>query len=278
MQIGSGSKKRKLNESSSAKPTSVTGASGSSSSSSSLPPAKKPAVGTASSTKPVPATKPSASAAASASTSKAAGADASFFSAPKAKAKLPSFKKAPVPPKPAGGDMMDASVDPFQEALKMMKVRKESPVVGTPPTNAGTPPTAGAGVAATAGDVGAGSKSGKKKRVTWAPDSKLEAIKWIERAVYDDDPKDVRRRQFRCAWIVANVCFQAVHVNLRDLDRAEGAALHTHVFEEVIDWSEPIGKLHEMPFKIVFSMFYEIQFLICRKYLTSSLADPRARR
>jgi hypothetical protein len=35
---------------------------------------------------------------------------------------------------------------------------------------------------------------------------------------------------------------QGVHTthSLRDLDRGEGAALHAHLFEEVIDWSEPI--------------------------------------
>ena len=27
--------------------------------------------------------------------------------------------------------------------------------------------------------------------------------------------------------------------SLRDLDRGEGAALHAHLFEETIDWSEP---------------------------------------
>lgn len=26
----------------------------------------------------------------------------------------------------------------------------------------------------------------------------------------------------------------------RDLDREEGAALHAHLFEETVDWSEPI--------------------------------------
>lgn len=30
--------------------------------------------------------------------------------------------------------------------------------------------------------------------------------------------------------------------SLRDLDRGEGAALHAHLFEETVDWSEPIRK------------------------------------
>lgn len=30
---------------------------------------------------------------------------------------------------------------------------------------------------------------------------------------------------------------------MRDLDRDEGAALHKHIFEEQIDWSEPLRTL-----------------------------------
>lgn len=30
--------------------------------------------------------------------------------------------------------------------------------------------------------------------------------------------------------------------NIRDLERDEGAALHAHMFEELIDWSEPLSK------------------------------------
>ena len=42
-------------------------------------------------------------------------------------------------------------------------------------------------------------------------------------------------------------CFaflQGIHTahSLRDLDRGEGAALHAHLFEEALDWSEPLRK------------------------------------
>lgn len=35
---------------------------------------------------------------------------------------------------------------------------------------------------------------------------------------------------------------QGIHLNLRDLHRGEGAALHSHLFEETIDWFEPLRK------------------------------------
>jgi len=64
----------------------------------------------------------------------------------------------------------------------------------------------------------------KRKSVQWAPEGQLESIRLIERAIYDDDPVD------------------GVHTahSLRDLDRGEGAALHAHLFEELIDWTDPI--------------------------------------
>lgn len=117
---------------------------------------------------------------------KDAKSDSSFFSAPKPKPKLPSFKKAPPPVKrePDPNVAQPSSIDPFQEVLKSMaKTRKESPVVSTPPP---VPPS-------TAPAVPSGlTKSGKKKKsVTWAPDGQLESIRLIEKAIYDDDPADV---------------------------------------------------------------------------------------
>ncbi|KAF5331620.1 hypothetical protein D9611_007591 [Ephemerocybe angulata] len=213
------SKKRKLNEHPAAGASSKSGSVGSvSSTSSSLPPAKKPAVGTSTSTKPVTVTSKVKSEGKSTTSSsatlaaKSAGADASFFSAPKPKAKLPSFKKAPIPAKQANDNNV---VDPFQEALKMMKVRKGSPGMNATPSLQGstsTPPLA----------PGVSKNGGKKKSVTWAPDSSLVAVKIIERAVYDDDVDN------------------AMHISLRELDRGEGAAMHAQLFEEVIDWSEPL--------------------------------------
>ncbi|KAF9242941.1 hypothetical protein BU15DRAFT_43603 [Melanogaster broomeanus] len=144
--------------------------------------------------------------------------DSSFFSAPKPKPKLPSFKKAAVPIKkePEANVAQPSSIDPFQEALKSMgRARKESPAVSTPPSAqaVSTPP-------ATSNNTG----KMKRKSVSWAPDGQLESVRLIERAVYDDDPVD------------------GIHTahSLRDLDRGEGAALHAHLFEELIDWTDPI--------------------------------------
>ncbi|KAG6811795.1 hypothetical protein H0H92_005811 [Tricholoma furcatifolium] len=166
---------------------------------------------------------------------KDAKSDSSFFSAPKPKPKLPSFKKAPPAPlatKAGGGGAAQpppanvaqpSSVNPFEEALKSMgrSTRRESPAVATPPAGAGAadtpPPQVGNG-------TGLSKKGTKKKSVTWPSDDKLVKVKVIERAVYEDDPVD------------------GVHTahTAKDLDRGEGAALHTHLFEEAIDWSEPL--------------------------------------
>lgn len=113
-------------------------------------------------------------------------------------------------------------------------------MVSTPPTtSADTPPQTGL------------AKNGKKKKyVTWAPDAQLESIRLIEKAVYDDDPVDVSS-SFLFALLVlyidvpcvSSVLFiQGAHISLRDLDRGEGAALHAHLFEETVDWSEPLRK------------------------------------
>lgn len=109
--------------------------------------------------------------------------DSSFFSAPKPKPKLPSFKKAPatVKKEPDTNVAQPSSIDPFQEALKSMgKGRKVSPAVSTPPPvpAASTPPASYIGKT-------------KRKSVSWAPEGQLESIRLIERAVYDDDPVDV---------------------------------------------------------------------------------------
>lgn len=88
-----------------------------------------------------------------------------------------------------------------------------------------------------------------RRRVTWAPEGELERIKLIERAIYDDDPADVSFISFGL-WHVLYVNYVMFHVhqgmlsthNIRDLDRDEGAALHAHLFEEQIEWSEPCCK------------------------------------
>ncbi|OBZ71852.1 hypothetical protein A0H81_08113 [Grifola frondosa] len=152
---------------------------------------------------------------------KDAKSDSSFFSAPKPKPKLPSFKKAAAPAVKKEPDLnvaQPSSINPFEEALKSMaKSRKDSPAMSTPPPAPAPVPNTG--------PISTGfTKSGKlKKTVSWAPEGKLELIKLIERAVYDDDPADG---------------MHTTH-NVRDLDRDEGAALHAHLFEEQIEWSEP---------------------------------------
>ncbi|KAG6918492.1 hypothetical protein DXG01_013852 [Tephrocybe rancida] len=164
--------------------------------------------------------------AASKPAAKDAKSDSSFFSAPKPKPKFPSFKKAPpAPPAPAPSKAgsssnvaQPSSANPFEEALKSMgrTAKRESPAVATPPSTSDTPPQAQTN--------GLTKKGTKKKSVTWAPPGLLEKIKLIERAVYDDDPVDGNH---------------TTHT-VKDLDRGEGAALHAHLFEETVDWSEPM--------------------------------------
>lgn len=132
---------------------------------------------------------------------KDAKADFSFFSAPKPKARLPSFKKAAVPAqlkKDEANVSLPSSFDPFQEALKSMKARKDSPALSTPPAaSASTPPQISLG------------KNGKKKKcVTWATDEQLVSIRLIERAIYDDDPADVSRVSFyQCVYNITSMTF-----------------------------------------------------------------------
>ena len=129
----------------------------------------------------------------------------------------------------------------------MAKGRKESPSVT--PTPQPAPPVPAATVTVSTGLT----KTGKKKKsVSWAPDGRLEQIKLIERAVYDDDPVDVSIFLFASSldswcelsvYLLGVVALQGARVhNIRDLDRDEGAAMHAQLFEEVIDWSEPQGE------------------------------------
>ncbi|KDR74518.1 hypothetical protein GALMADRAFT_157714 [Galerina marginata CBS 339.88] len=225
-------KKRKLNDPATARPSSLS--------------VKKAAVGSASSTKPIVVKKEpslislSALSKHTAPAVKDAKADSSFFSAPKPKAKLPSFKKAPPVQVKKEDFALPSSFDPFQEALKSMKVaaRRDSPAVSTPPhmSSAASSADSQAGTGAGTGLV----KNGRKRKsVTWATESQLVSIKLIERAVYDDDPVDVSPFSF------SSVVGTHIGHSIRDLDRGEGAAMHAHLFEEATDWTEPI--LVEMP-------------------------------
>ncbi|EIN10172.1 hypothetical protein PUNSTDRAFT_125152 [Punctularia strigosozonata HHB-11173 SS5] len=144
---------------------------------------------------------------------KDAKSDSSFFSAPKPKPKLPTFKKAP--PKKDEHVAQPSAIDPFQEALKdMAKARRGSPATASTPPSATTTPA----------PIPGPSKLKKKgKTVSWAPEGQLEMVKLIDRAIYDDD-----------AIAAGGVCH-----NVRQLDRDEGAAMHVHLFDETVDWSEP---------------------------------------
>ena len=213
-------------------------------------PTKKAAVSSASSSRPVVVKKESKAAPQTVKDSKS---DSSFFSAPKPKPRLPSFKKSPAPPlkkEPDPNVAQPSAVDPFQEALKdMAKGRKPSPAAVSFAANHST--ATGSSTQTPTGLT----KSGKKKKVVkWAPEGQLELVKLIEKAIYDDDPVDVSFIHLRSIfglcinYVWFRVGTQGVHSlhNVRDLDRDEGAALHAHLFEELIDWSEPQCKLFEI--------------------------------
>ncbi|KAH9978276.1 hypothetical protein BGW80DRAFT_1435824 [Lactifluus volemus] len=178
------------------------------------PPAKKSAVSVASSSRPSVVVKKEgrpSTVGATAATMKESKSDSSFFSAPKQKPKLPSFKKAPggtaaptmIKKEPAANVAQPSSTDAFQEALKdMARARRPSPAAPAPSTSSNAEAVLSVASANT-------KLLKKKKSVTWAPDGQLEL----------GTP-------------------HALH-NVRELERGEGAALHAHLFEELLDWTEP---------------------------------------
>lgn len=173
---------------------------------------------------------------------KDAKSDSSFFSEKKVK-KLPKFTKAPPPVSVKKEDTniaLPSSRDPFQEALQSMvgKGLKDS---------AATPPPASHHSTSVAPESGRPSK--KKKTVQWAADNELEAVRFIEKAVYDDDPVDVSyflvlhvKNRISTPSLFFLFHFQGTHSaqSARNMEKGEGAALHRHIFEETVDWSEPI--------------------------------------
>jgi protein phosphatase 1 regulatory subunit 10 len=111
---------------------------------------------------------------------KDAKSDSSFFSAPKPKPKLPSFRKAPPLKKEPNADQnvaQPSAVDPFKDALAAMTKARSSP---TPMDVVRTPPP-----------ISTGPSGKKKKKVSFASEEHLVRIKLIEPAVYDDDITDV---------------------------------------------------------------------------------------
>ncbi|KAG8790557.1 hypothetical protein FRC17_008890, partial [Serendipita sp. 399] len=222
-------------------------------SSSSAPPSKKPAVSNAAGTKPVRrdsvssvtttttggnVTNAAASTSGAAAPVKGAQSDSSFFSA-KPKAKLPSFRKKPtgttgttsgngggtgggptagavVKEESSAQPPVDPNYNPFTDALRAM--RKGSPQVASTSTTNNSSANGG-------GQQGPSisAKTGKPKKVVrFAVEGELEKIKWIEKAVYDDDVPG-RPKGF--------------HGSYRDLDRFEGNLLRHMVAQ--IEWYEP---------------------------------------
>ncbi|KAG8965075.1 hypothetical protein FRC03_000956 [Tulasnella sp. 419] len=186
------------------------------------PPLKKPAVTSAATARPTVTTavkKEATTAAAATKPTKDVKTDSSFFSS-KPKPKLPSFKKNPVVPKkeePVAETAQPSSIDPFQEALKSMSKGRSPLAEPSKPASGGPSPV-------TDRPVTIGKNGKPKKVVTFPADDKLVLIKYIERAVYDDD-----------------VGGGSHHTSYRDLDIDEGHALHAHRFEEQVDWYEPIA-------------------------------------
>jgi hypothetical protein len=170
-----------------------------------IPPAKRAAVSTITPAKPVVKREPKVVVTAV----KDAKSDSSFFSN-KPKAKLPKFTRA-VPPSAKVGITVvkstenvsqPSSFDPFKDALRSMKrtaspkteARSETPQAESKST----------------GQLSNLSTVKKKKSVTFAPDSQLEQIKYIEKAVYEDDLSiDVS------CWLIECYHFKFVHLQNR---------------------------------------------------------------
>ncbi|KAF9032645.1 hypothetical protein BDZ89DRAFT_1063259 [Hymenopellis radicata] len=164
------------------------------------PPTKMPAPVKKAQTKPPVVTK---KVVATPGNLKDAKSDSSFFSEKKVK-KLPKFTKAPPPVSVKKEDTKHCSAEALQSMI---------PPQTPPPTSHST---------SVAPESGRPSK--KKKTVQWAADNELEAVRFIEKAVYDDDPVDGTHSA----------------QSARNMEKGEGAALHRHIFEETVDWSEPI--------------------------------------
>ncbi|CAE6404328.1 unnamed protein product [Rhizoctonia solani] len=149
--------------------------------------------------------------------------DSSFFTDTKPKAApvkrvLPSFTKKPASV-PASDVAQPSNHNTFEEALAHLGVKPKASTPTVPEAMEGVTPSVSRAPSISL-------ESGKKrKRVTFKPEEHLVEVRWIEKAIYDDDPD----------------AFGAHH-SVRDLDRDEGAAMHKQlVFEELIDWTEPIA-------------------------------------
>ncbi|KAG9010864.1 hypothetical protein FRB94_009566 [Tulasnella sp. JGI-2019a] len=154
--------------------------------------------------------------------------DSSFFSS-KPKPKLPSFRKLPnassttmKKEEPDSAVAQPSSIDPFQEAMKLMGKNTPPPI--PPPMEHVSSTNGGYGTSVVAEVKVILGKNGKpKKKVKFPTDDKLVLIKYIERAIYEDDHNGEETH----------------HSSYRDLDIDEGHALHAMMFEEQIDFYEP---------------------------------------
>ncbi|GAA5820825.1 hypothetical protein JCM3770_000356 [Rhodotorula araucariae] len=155
---------------------------------------------------------------------------------PLAKA-LPSFKKAPATSAPpaAGRSALDA-------ALAQLNARKTAPPPPPPPpvvptsvaqSTAGATPRKGTGKRG--GTAGNGGVRGEKMRVRWAPESELEKVKLIEKAIYADEDG------VGGATVTAEG--ESLDESLHLMQEQEGLSLAMHFEEEIaeeIDWYPPV--------------------------------------
>ncbi|GAA5839546.1 hypothetical protein JCM3766R1_003575 [Sporobolomyces carnicolor] len=99
--------------------------------------------------------------------------------------------------------------------------------------------TTGASTATHGGTELLGKNGKPKKSVRWKPDEELEAIKYIKKAIYDDDETggDFGLRLGEG---------EEAEENFREMEQQEGLSLTLHLeedeeMEEEIDWYEPFG-------------------------------------
>ncbi|GAA5936142.1 hypothetical protein JCM3775_003594 [Rhodotorula graminis] len=163
---------------------------------------------------------------------------------------MPSFKKQP------------SGTSALKEALDKLKAAN-GPKPPPPPPPAPLPvgPSTGASSSSAATGTAAavprrvGKPTGKpggtlgnggvrvRKKVSWAEESELEKIKWIEKAVYgDEDGHEI-------ATVTAEG--ESLDESLHLMQEQEGLSLAMHFeedFEELIDWYEPVDvKLPDNP-------------------------------
>ncbi|KAF8603533.1 hypothetical protein BDV93DRAFT_164642 [Ceratobasidium sp. AG-I] len=147
--------------------------------------------------------------------------DSSFFTDTKPKAApvkrvLPSFTKKPGAGAAAADVAQPSNRNTFEEALAHMGVKPKASTPSVSEPMEGVTPTSARGTPV--------DPNKPRRKVRFKPEEQLVEVRWIEKAIYDDDED----------------AFGAHH-SLRDLDRDEGAAMHKQrVFEELIDWSEPM--------------------------------------